>query len=104
MPPRRLRRYTGPDLLILDELGYVPCDASAVDLLFRIVSKGHESRSVVITTNQFRDAARLPRDGSPALPTRRVHFEFPRSSSIEPLRFSKIGRRLRCRKNERRRR
>jgi DNA replication protein DnaC len=23
---RRLRRYTSPDLLILDELGYVPCD------------------------------------------------------------------------------
>jgi DNA replication protein DnaC len=48
---RRLRRYTQPDLLILDELGYVPCDASAADLLFRIVSKRHENRSVVITTN-----------------------------------------------------
>ncbi|WP_437604357.1 ATP-binding protein [Sorangium sp. So ce590] len=47
---RRLRRYTGPDLLILDELGYVHCDASAADLLFRIVSKRHESRAVVITT------------------------------------------------------
>jgi DNA replication protein DnaC len=47
----RLRRYTQPDLLILDELGYVPCDASAADLLFRIVSKRHEVRSVVITTN-----------------------------------------------------
>ncbi|WP_437654848.1 ATP-binding protein [Sorangium sp. So ce1182] len=53
VPPRRLRRYTGPELLSLDELGYVPCDASAVDLLVRIVSKRHESRSVVITTNQF---------------------------------------------------
>lgn len=48
---RRLRRYTGPDLLILDELGYVPCDASAADLLFRIVSARHEHRAVVITTN-----------------------------------------------------
>ena len=48
---RRLRRYTTPDLLILDELGYVPCDADAADLLFRIVSKRHESRAVVITTN-----------------------------------------------------
>ncbi|HEY4917399.1 MAG TPA: ATP-binding protein [Solirubrobacteraceae bacterium] len=48
---RRLRRYTPPDLLILDELGYIPCDASAADLLFRIVSKRHESRPVVITTN-----------------------------------------------------
>jgi DNA replication protein DnaC len=48
---RRLRRYTQPDLLILDELGYIPCDANAADLLFRIVSKRHESRAVVITTN-----------------------------------------------------
>jgi DNA replication protein DnaC len=48
---RRLRRYTQPDLLILDELGYIPCDASAADLLFRIVSKRHEARAVVITTN-----------------------------------------------------
>lgn len=48
---RRLRRYTAPDLLILDELGYVPCDSNAADLLFRIISKRHESRAVVMTTN-----------------------------------------------------
>jgi len=48
---RRLRRVAGPDLLIIDELGYVPCDESAADLLFRIISKRHESRAVVITTN-----------------------------------------------------
>ena len=48
---RRLRRYTAPELLILDELGYVPCDASAADLLFRIISHRHEHRAVVITTN-----------------------------------------------------
>lgn len=48
---RRLRRYTAPELLILDELGYVPCDASAADLLFRIISQRHEHRAVVITTN-----------------------------------------------------
>jgi DNA replication protein DnaC len=48
---RQLRRYTQPDLLIIDELGYVPCDSDAADLLFRIVSKRHESRAIVITTN-----------------------------------------------------
>jgi DNA replication protein DnaC len=48
---RRLRRYTSPDLLILDELGYVPCDSRAADLLFHIVSRRHEARAVVITTN-----------------------------------------------------
>jgi len=48
---RRLRRYTRPDLLIVDELGYVPCDSDAADLLFRIISTRHESKSIVITTN-----------------------------------------------------
>ena len=48
---RRLRRYVTPDLLILDELGYVPCDTRAVDLFFHIVSRRHERRSIVVTTN-----------------------------------------------------
>lgn len=48
---RRLRRYIAPDLLILDELGYVPCDTRAADLLFQIVSRRHESKSIVISTN-----------------------------------------------------
>jgi DNA replication protein DnaC len=48
---RRLRRYTRPDLLVLDELGYVPCDSRAADLLFHIVSRRHEARAIVITTN-----------------------------------------------------
>lgn len=48
---RRLRRYIAPDLLILDELGYVPADSRAADLLFHIVSRRHERRSIVITTN-----------------------------------------------------
>lgn len=64
---RRLRRYVTPDLLVLDELGYVPCDARAVDLFFHIVSRRHERRSIVITTNLsykqwgtvFRDASCL---------------------------------------------
>ncbi len=48
---RRLRRYTSPDLLILDELGYVPCDSRAADLLFHIVSRRHEQKSIILTTN-----------------------------------------------------
>lgn len=48
---RRLKRYLHPDLLILDELGYLPCDSRAADILYNIVSRRHENRSVVITTN-----------------------------------------------------
>jgi DNA replication protein DnaC len=48
---RRLRRYTRPDLLVLDELGYLPCDSRAADILYNIISRRHEQRSTVITTN-----------------------------------------------------
>ena len=48
---RRLRRYTRPDLLIFDEIGYMPCDARAADALYQIVDRRHEKRSIIITTN-----------------------------------------------------
>lgn len=48
---RRMKRYTMPHFLILDELGYVPCDSRAADLFFNIISRRHEQRSVIITTN-----------------------------------------------------
>ena len=53
---RRLRRYTGPSLLIVDEIGYLPNDSRAADMLFQIVSRRHEKLSTVITTNlSFKD-------------------------------------------------
>jgi DNA replication protein DnaC len=48
---RRLHRYTSVDLLILDELGYLPCDSRSADLLYTIISRRHEQRSTVVTTN-----------------------------------------------------
>jgi len=48
---RRMKRYVRPNLLILDELGYLPCDSRAADILYNLVSRRHESRSTVITTN-----------------------------------------------------
>ncbi len=48
---RRLKRYTRPSLLILDELGYLPCDSRAADILYNIISRRHEQRSTVISTN-----------------------------------------------------
>ena len=48
---RRLRRYTRPDVLVLDELGYLPCDTRAADMLYNIISRRHEQRSTIITTN-----------------------------------------------------
>jgi DNA replication protein DnaC len=48
---RRLRKYTTPSLLILDEIGYLPCTRQSADLLYNIISRRHESRSLVLTTN-----------------------------------------------------
>jgi DNA replication protein DnaC len=48
---RRIKRYTQPSVLILDELGYLPCDSRAADILFNIISRRHEQRSTVISTN-----------------------------------------------------
>jgi hypothetical protein len=48
---RRLRRYIRPDLLVLDELGYLLCDSRAADILYNIISRRHEQRSTIITTN-----------------------------------------------------
>ena len=48
---RRLRRYLRPDLLVLDELGYLPCDNRAADILYNIISRRHERASTIITTN-----------------------------------------------------
>ena len=48
---RRLKRYTRPSILILDELGYLPCDSRAADILYNIISRRHEHRSTVISTN-----------------------------------------------------
>jgi len=48
---RRLRRYTRVDLLVLDELGYLPCDGRSADLLYNLISRRHEQRSTVVSTN-----------------------------------------------------
>lgn len=55
---RRLRRYVQPTLVVLDELGYLPCDSRSADLLYAILSRRHLARSTVITTNlPFKDWA-----------------------------------------------
>jgi DNA replication protein DnaC len=48
---RRLRRYTAPSLLILDEIGYLPCSRQSADLLYNIITRRHEQRSLILTTN-----------------------------------------------------
>jgi DNA replication protein DnaC len=56
MLDKALRQYTLPQVLLLDELGYLPIDKRGADLLFQVVAARYECGSVVISTNQaFRD-------------------------------------------------
>lgn len=48
---RLLKRYAGYDLLILDELGYVPFSRAGAELLFQVLAERHERKSVIVTTN-----------------------------------------------------
>lgn len=48
---RRIRHYTRPQLLVVDEVGYLGYDAHAADLLFQIVTRRYEEKSLVVTTN-----------------------------------------------------
>jgi DNA replication protein DnaC len=48
---RRLRHYTRPALLAIDEIGYLSYDAHAADLLFQIITRRYEEKALVVTTN-----------------------------------------------------
>ena len=48
---RLLKQLGRQDLLILDELGYVPFTKAGSELLFEVISRAYERQSVIITTN-----------------------------------------------------
>jgi DNA replication protein DnaC len=48
---RAQRRLDRVDLLILDEVGFVPFDRAGGELLFNVIASRYERRSVLVTTN-----------------------------------------------------
>ncbi len=48
---RLVQKYVRYDLLIMDELGYVPFSKEGSELLFQVLAERHEKGSVIITTN-----------------------------------------------------
>lgn len=48
---RLVGKYVRYELLILDELGYLPLSRTDADLLFRVFSERHERRATIVTTN-----------------------------------------------------
>ena len=49
---RRLRHYARPQLLVIDEVGYLSYSNRHADLMFELVSRRYQNRSTLITTNR----------------------------------------------------
>jgi len=49
---RRLAHYTRPHLLCIDEVGYLSYDNHAADLLYEVVNRRYEQKSLIVTTNR----------------------------------------------------
>lgn len=47
----RLLFYLRLDLLIIDEVGYLPIDEHEANLLFHLISTRYEAKSIILTTN-----------------------------------------------------
>jgi DNA replication protein DnaC len=48
----RLRRYTTPTVLAIDEVGYLSYDARYADLFFEVVTRRYLNRPILLTTNK----------------------------------------------------
>lgn len=49
---RRLRQYAAPHLLVIDEVGYLSYSNRHADLLFELINRRYEQKSLLITTNR----------------------------------------------------
>jgi DNA replication protein DnaC len=53
---RKLAQYGRPSLLCIDEVGYLSYDHHAADLLYEVVNRRYEHKSLIVTTNRaFKD-------------------------------------------------
>jgi len=48
---KKIKHYTTPDLLVCDEIGYLPLGRQGSNLFFQIISERHQNKSTIITTN-----------------------------------------------------
>lgn len=47
-----IRKYLRPQVLALDEVGYLAVDQRGADLLFQVISQRYERGSIILTTNK----------------------------------------------------
>jgi DNA replication protein DnaC len=48
----RLKILAQPQLLIIDEIGYIPIDRHGANLFFQLVSRRYERGAIILTSNQ----------------------------------------------------
>ena len=48
---KKLHAYQSPDLLVIDEVGYLPLGKQGSNLFFQVISARHDTKSTIITTN-----------------------------------------------------
>ncbi len=49
---RKLRTYANVDLMCVDEVGYLSFDDKAADLLYEVINRRYERKSLIVTTNR----------------------------------------------------
>jgi DNA replication protein DnaC len=47
-----MRFWNGPQLLVIDELGYLPMAGEAAAHLFQVISRRYQNGSIALTTNR----------------------------------------------------
>ena len=64
---KTLKYYTKPDILCMDEIGYLPIDNQGANLLFQVVSSRYETGSIMLTSNKaFKDWGEIFKDATVA--------------------------------------
>jgi DNA replication protein DnaC len=49
---RKLRAYANVSLLCVDEVGYLSFDDKSADLLYEVINRRYEKKSIILTTNK----------------------------------------------------
>lgn len=49
---QRMRQYTRPKVLVIDEVGYLPLDPIGATVFFQLVSARYERGSIILTSNK----------------------------------------------------
>lgn len=101
---RRMKYYSQPDILVVDEIGYLSYSNRHSDLLFQLISERYLKKPTIVTTNkQFSEWTEIfPNVGSVvALIDRLVHHSEIINIEAESFRFKEAKEQTISRKNVR---